>query len=446
MTNLPNRRLLEDRLAQAIATAGRAKTEVLVLYLDLDQFKIINDTRGHAAGDRVLAVTGERIADALRTGDTAGRVGGDEFVLVCATSGATEEAALLATRLLQAIGQPIDIGGELVGVGASIGISMYPSDGATGPELIRKADSAMYAAKQSGRNAFHIYRPETHSSIVAAIEFEAELAAAIAGRQIVVHYQPVVSLRTNRLVGAEALVRWQHPKRGLLYPADFLAFAEAHRLSGRIGAIVLDAVCAQIVALGLTVHQDFHISMNVSARQITQPGWASQVGRALHSHGADPRRLQIELTESIVMAESVSVRAVLDELRQLGVALSIDDFGTGLGSLACIKTFPLQTLKIDRSFVHQIVTNTSDQAVAKAIITLAHSLGLNVVAAGVETEAQIDALRAYGSDAFQGYLASRPLDSAALGRFVARHEPHGIPVVYGTCDPPKSADVVQIVP
>ena len=443
LTNLPNRRLLEERLAQAIALAHRAKTEVLVLYLDLDRFKIINDTRGHAAGDRVLAVTGERIADALRTGDTAGRVGGDEFVLVCATAGAVEEAALLAARLLHAVGEPIEVDGQHVSVGASIGISMYPSDGTTGSELIRKADSAMYAAKQGGRNLFRIYRPETHSSIVAAIEFEAELATAVAQRQIVVHYQPIVSLRNNRLIGAEALVRWEHPRRGLLHPVDFLDFAEAHRLGGEIAAIVLDAVCAQIAALCSRMHSEFHISMNVSARQILQPGWTARVAQAVRSHGADPRRLQIELAESIVMAESASLQTILEELRDLGVSLSIDDFGTGFSSLACIKSLPLRTLKIDRSFVRDIVTNKTDQAVAKAIITLAHSLGLNVVAAGVETTAQIEALQAYGSDAFQGYLASRPMDSAAITDFVARHEPHGIPVVYGTCSVPNPATVTE---
>ncbi len=445
MTNLANRRLLEERLSQAIALAQRAKTEVLVLYLDLDRFKIINDTRGHAAGDRVLAVTGERIAYALRAGDTAGRVGGDEFVLVCATSSATEEAALLATRLLRAIGEPIDIDGQPVTVGASIGISMYPADGETGSELIRKADSAMYVAKQSGRNLFHIYREEAHSSIVAAIALEAELQAAVARREIVVHYQPIVSLRTDRVIGAEALVRWRHPRRGLLQPGDFLAFAEQHRLMGEIGAIVLDAVCAQIAALAPSIRDGFHISMNVSARQIMQPGWAAQVAQALQSHGADPRYLQIELAESIVMAETGSVRAILDELRTLGVSLSIDDFGTGFSSLASIKNFPLHTLKIDRSFVHEIVTNSSDQAVAKAIIMLAHSLGLNVVAAGVETRDQIDALRAYGSDAFQGYLASRPIDAADLTGFVSLHEHRGVPLVYADCESTRPATAYDTV-
>ena len=454
MTNLPNRTLLAERLAQSIALAQRAKTELLVLYVDLDRFKVINDTRGHAAGDRVLAVTGQRIADALRVGDTASRVGGDEFILVCATNGAAGEAARLASRLLAAIGAPIDIGGEDVSVGASIGISMYPADGVSGEELIRKADSAMYAAKQSGRNLFRIYAPETHSSIIAEMDLEAELHTAVTSGEIVVHYQPIVSLRTNRLIGAEALVRWQHPRRGLLGPDDFLAVAESHRLIGEIGRIVLDAVCAQIAALdtvsvyptwrlgratnatdstqlnphddvdpfGSSVDPNFHISMNICAGQLLQPGWAAGVAAALESHGADPRRLQIELAENIVMSERTRVNAVLDELRSLGVSLSIDDFGTGYSSLASIRNFPLHTLKIDRSFVRGIATNAGDQAVAKTIIALAHNLGLNVVAAGVETTEQIAALRNFGSDAFQGYLASRPMAAAEFTAFVVRHD------------------------
>jgi diguanylate cyclase (GGDEF)-like protein/PAS domain S-box-containing protein len=420
MTNLPNRILLAERLEQAIALAKRGKTEVIVLYVDLDRFKIINDTRGHAAGDRVLAVTGARVSDALRAGDTASRVGGDEFVLVCATTEATVEAARLATRLLTAIGQPIEIDGDLVSVGASIGISLYPADGIDGDELIRKADSAMYCAKESGRNLFRIYQAETHSSIVAALDLETELVAAIARDEIVVHYQPVVSLHSNRVIGAEALVRWQHPQRGLLHPADFLAFAERHGLIGAIGAKVLDAVCSQIALLDPALDPEFRVAMNVFARQLVQPGWVDAVAAALAAHGADPHRLQIEVAETVVMSEPAAVSAVFADLRALGIALSIDDFGTGLSSLAAIKNFPLQTLKIDRSFVHDILTDFGDQAVAKSIITLAHSLGLCVVAAGVETPEQIDALRAYGSDAFQGYVASRPLPAPDFHALLAR--------------------------
>lgn len=427
MTNLPNRLLLVERLAQAITLAKRAKTEVIVLYVDLDRFKIINDTRGHAAGDRVLAVTSERITEALRAGDTASRVGGDEFVIVCAAAEATGETARLASRLLAAIGQPIDLDGDIVSVGASIGISMYPADAVTGEELIQKADTAMYAAKQSGRNLFRVYEADAHNTIVAELDFEAELAAAIALGQIVVHYQPVVSLTDNRLIGAEALVRWQHPQRGLLNPGDFLAFAQRHRLIGEIGAIVLDDVCDQIGALGASTDGDFHISMNVTVQQLMQPDWTRAVAASLKSHGADPRRLQIEIGESIVMSETDSVTAVLNELRAMGISLSIDNFGTGLSSLASIKTFPLHTLKIDRSFVQDIVANSGDQAVAKTIITLAHSLGLNVVASGVETAEQISALRGYGSDAFQGYLASPPMAGADFHNYFKMYGATAIP-------------------
>jgi diguanylate cyclase (GGDEF)-like protein len=427
MTNLPNRTLLTERLSQAIALAKRAKTEVIVLYADLDRFKIINDTHGHAAGDHVLAVTGARISDALRAGDTASRVGGDEFVLVCATNEATIEAARLATRLLTAIGQPIDIGGTTVSVGASIGISLYPADGVTGDELIRKADSAMYSAKESGRNLFHIYHEETHSSIVAALDLEAELVSAFARDEIVVHYQPVVTLHTNQLSGAEALVRWQHPRRGLLHPADFLVFAEQHRLSGAIDTIVLNAVCEQIAQLGSNIDAEFRISMNVFARALVEPGWVETVATALAAHGADPNRLQIEVAETIVMSEPTSVIGVFTQLRAMGIALTIDNLGTGLSSLGTVKNFPLATLKIDRSFVHAIATDSRDQAVAKTIITLAHNLGLRVVAAGVETQAQLELLRAYGTDAFQGYLASPPIAASDFHRLLAVREPFGPP-------------------
>jgi predicted signal transduction protein with EAL and GGDEF domain len=372
-------------------------------------------------------VTGARISDALRAGDTASRVGGDEFVLVCATNEATIEAARLATRLLTAIGQPIDIGGTTVSVGASIGISLYPADGVTGDELIRKADSAMYSAKDSGRNLFHIYHEETHSSIVAALDLEAELVSAFARDEIVVHYQPVVTLHTNQLSGAEALVRWQHPRRGLLHPADFLVFAEQHRLSGAIDTIVLNAVCEQIAQLGSNIDAEFRISMNVFARALVEPGWVETVATALAAHGADPNRLQIEVAETIVMSEPTSVIGVFTQLRAMGIALTIDNLGTGLSSLGTVKNFPLATLKIDRSFVHAIATDSRDQAVAKTIITLAHNLGLRVVAAGVETPAQLELLRAYGTDAFQGYLASPPIAASDFHRLLAVREPFGPP-------------------
>ncbi len=418
VTNLPNRMLLVERLAAAIALAQRNRTGVIVLYLDLDRFKIVNDTLGHAAGDRVLAVTAKRIADALRAGDTASRVGGDEFVLVCATSEGAEDAGRVAARLHAAIGQPIDVGAQSVSVGASIGISLYPADGLLGEELVEKADTAMYAAKQSGRNAFRLYSADAHTSIVASLNFETELREAIRCEQFVVHYQPIVSFATGEPIGAEAFVRWKHPERGTLAPENFLAFAEEHRLMGAIGAIVLDAVCAQIAALPATLDAAFTIAMNVSARQFTEPRFIEALRAAIALHDIDPHRLEIEIAEHVALGDQAIVLARLVEMQRLGVRISIDNFGTGYSSLASIRGYPISCLKIDRTFIHDIVASPKDQAVAKTIITLGHSLGVRVVAEGVETAAQVEALRAFGSDAFQGYLTSRPMDARDFDRFL----------------------------
>ncbi len=420
MTDLPNRTLLSERLAQAIALAQRAKTQVLVLYVDLDRFKIINDTRGHAAGDRVLAATGARITEALRAGDTASRVGGDEFVLVCATGEAANEAARLATRLLAAIGEPIDLDGEAVNIGASIGISMYPADGLTGEELIRKADSAMYCAKESGRNAFRIYEAETHSSSVAALDLEADLRRALARGEIVVHYEPILDLRTDRLIGAEACVRWQHARRGLLQPAAFLPFAQARGMGGQIEAIVRDAVCAEIARLGPDGDDGFRFSMNVSENALARPDWIGRVTELLRGGGGEPSRLQIDIAESAITTESAAVRSALEELLALGIALAVDDFGTGLSSLAAMKTVPLRSLKIARSFVAGLASDDADNAIVRTIVTLARGLSLTVVAVGVDTRAQRDALRACGVDAVQGAVCSAPLPAPELRAFLDR--------------------------
>jgi diguanylate cyclase (GGDEF)-like protein/PAS domain S-box-containing protein len=426
VTALPNRMLLVERLAAAIALAQRAKTGVIVLYLDLDRFKAVNDTLGHAAGDHVLAVTAKRVADALRVGDTASRVGGDEFVLVCATSEGAAEAARVAKRLHSAVNLPIDIQGESVTVGASIGISLYPTDGLTGDELIEKADSAMYAAKESGRNGFRLYSDRASTSSTAALDFETELRAAIASNQIVVHYQPIISLQTKRLICAEALVRWQHPQRGLLTADQFLPFAEQHHFIGAIGRIVLDAVCSRIVTLQPLISGSFSIAMNVSARQFADPGFVDAIAAALIDHHIQAQHLAIELTEEALMTEPAAIASRLAQLQALGVRISMGNFGVGYTSLASIKGFPLDFLKIDRSFVQNIVRDPADQAVAKTIITLGHSLGMRIVAEGVETDDQADALRSFGSDAIQGFVASRPMAAAEFDHYMQNDSPVGL--------------------
>lgn len=427
MTNLPNRMLLMERLTQAIALAQRGKTGVIVLFLDLDRFKTINDSHGHAAGDQVLAITGRRIEDALRAGDTASRVGGDEFVLVCSTTDAAEDAARLATRLIAAVGGPIDIDGDSVSVGASIGISLYPTDSLRGEELIERADSAMYAAKQSGRNAFRFYRADTQTSLLASLDFETELRQALTSDQLVVSYEPVLAPLTGRPIGAQARVNWQHPQRGLLASTQFIPFAEEHRLIGPIGSIVINAACAQLASLGAQVGADFSIAINISARQFIEPGFVDSIAAALAFHRVDPSKIEIEIAENVVMGKPLEVERILAELNALGVRLSIDSFGAGCRALAAIKDFPLFAIKLDRSFIHGLVADPADDALTKTIVTLAHSLGVRVVAEGVESVAHLAALRALGPNAFQGYLASRLLNASDLETFVtAGTEPLGL--------------------
>lgn len=423
LTDLPNRKLLMDRLEIAIAQAARDQRRVMIVYLDLDRFKIINDRMGHAAGDRILAQTGVRIRSSLRAGDTASRVGGDEFVLVCAIGDEREDPSLFARRLLRTIAEPIDVDGVSVTVDASIGISLFPSDDTDADALVRKADAAMYAAKQSGRNAFRSYTNDMHLTIARTLAFEGELRAAIANREFVVYFQPMISLQSGRLIGAEALVRWQHPQRGLLQPGDFIAFAEEQGMIAPIGDLVLTQTCAYIKQLDLDPLGEFSIAVNVSAQQFQKADFVDGIAAAIEAHQIDVRRLEIEITESIVMGNTAVTVGVLRALRELGVKLSLDDFGTGYSSLSYIKNFPIDTLKIDRSFVRDVATDRTDQALAKTIITLAHSLGMRVVGEGVETPEQRDALCAFGADCCQGYLISHPLPAAEFDRFRQSYRP-----------------------
>jgi EAL domain-containing protein (putative c-di-GMP-specific phosphodiesterase class I) len=276
----------------------------------------------------------------------------------------------------------------------------------------------MYSAKQDGRNTFRRYSNEAHMSVVAAAEFEAELRHGVAAGQLVVHYQPIIDLRTLRPRAAEALVRWQHPRRGLLPPGEFIAFAEERGIIAQIGEVVLETACAMLERLRLAGRDDFKIGVNVSANQFSKPDFVAGIVAKLSRHGIEPSRLAIEITESVVMGNTRATLATLDELQALGVSLSIDDFGTGYSSLAYIKRFPISTLKIDRSFVNDIAHDTTDQAIAKTIITLAHSLGMRVCAEGVETEAQLLMLQSFDVDSVQGYLFSRPVPAADFERYI----------------------------
>jgi EAL domain-containing protein (putative c-di-GMP-specific phosphodiesterase class I) len=319
---------------------------------------------------------------------------------------------------MTAISQPITVGSSTISLEASIGISMFSADGPEPDELVRKADLAMYRAKESGQ-AFHVYSAALHAELLARSTLKRDLEAAIARDEFVVFYQPIISLTSLAIIGAEALVRWRHPTRGLLAPNTFIAFAEEHGLIAAIGETVMRKACAQMARLALAPEDEFTMAVNVSAVQFRRPRFVDSVVAVLAEHGLERSRLEIEITESVIMDDLQSVMRTLHELAALGVKLSIDDFGTGYSSLAYVKTFPVHTLKIDRSFVKDIGANPTDQAIAATIITLAHNLGMRVIAEGVETEEQLAQLRGLGADDMQGFLISRPLSAADFESFVS---------------------------
>ena len=351
LTNLPNRKLIMERLAQSIAKASRGNEQVLVLYLDLDRFKTVNDRLGHGIGDRVLTQTAQRISRALRADDIAGRVGGDEFVIICAGHADAQEGLLVANRLLAAVCEPIDIDGDRLTVNASIGISRYPADDASADALVRKADVAMTSAKQSGRHAIRSYAPEMNVMLAATAKFEMEMRAAIAAEQFVVFYQPMIDVRSGRIIGAEALVRWQHPQRGLLQPGDSLDSPKNTASSPRSARSCSTRHARKIKRMEGCGKTDFSLAVNVSAQQFQHADFVAGVARTIASHQIDVRHLEIEITESMVMGNTAATIGVLHELKVLGVRLSLDDFGTGYSSLGYIKIFRSIRLKsIARSY------------------------------------------------------------------------------------------------
>ena len=422
LTGLPNRTLFIEGVAQTVPREASRPGSVAILLIDIDRFTEINNTLGHAGGDSVLGEVARRLSETFSGQAELARVGADEFAILCRDAHGEEGARGVAAAVQASLEPPVVIDGVALNIEASIGIAVM-DEHADGPELLLQRVDTALARARSHSSRIHVHSPACDYFDANRLILLGQVRGALERCEFVLYYQPKVDLQRRRITGVEALVRWQHPQRGLLLPAEFLAFAEARHLMGDIGAIVLDAVCAQIAALGTSVGDDFRLSINLWSSELMQPGMVQHVAGALAKHAAEPRRLSIEIAESIVLSEAASVIGILTELRTLGISLSIDDFGTGLSSLASIKTFPLHTLKIDRSFVRDIETNASDRAVAKAIITLAHSLGLNVVAAGVETPGQLAALRAYGSDAFQGYLASRPMPAADFAHFLQSYDP-----------------------
>lgn len=409
LTGLPNRSLIQDRLQQEIFHAQRNQTLLAVAYLDMDHFKDINDTLGHAVGDQLLRQAATRISGALRQYDTVARQSGDEFILLLPDIVHMENATIVADKIQDVLARPFQLGDQEVYVTTSLGLTLYPADGEDAETLLRHADIAMYRAKEEGRNTFRFYVSEMDARVRARIELEHDLRLAIKRSELILHYQPRVSLTSGAVLGFEALVRWNHPREGMISPDRFIGVAEDSGLIVPLGDWVLEAACRRMRQwqdMGLPA---MRMSVNLSARQFRDPGLVERVTQIVSETRLDPAFLELEITESTVMHDSEAAIGTLRALKKLGVTLSVDDFGTGYSSLSYLKLFPIDVLKVDRSFVRDVTADPGDATIVHAIVTLAHSLGLVVVAEGAEEAAQAAFLRYVKCDELQGYYFSRPL-------------------------------------
>ncbi len=414
LTGLANRNLLGDRMEQSIAHAHRAGLWIATMLLDLDRFKLINDSLGHAAGDALLQEVAKRLSQCVRPGDTVARLGGDEFMVVMADMASENDAAILVRNLLNVVMQPIMAAGHEVIITASIGVSVYPRDGEVSSILFQNADVAMYRAKELGRNGFQFYAPEMNTRMLERLELEYELRRALERGELELHYQPQVNLAHGHVVGAEALIRWNHPVAGRISPADFIPLAEETGLIVPIGEWIIDEACRQLKAWQNQGYPNITVAVNLSARQFQQENLADVVAQALRVNGVQAQYLELEVTESAIMVNPEKTIAILGDMKKIGVHISLDDFGTGYSSLNYLKRFPIDSLKIDQSFVRDITSDPDDAAIARMVIALAHSLKQKVIAEGVETEAQLKFLQQQRCDEMQGYFFSRPLPAEAF--------------------------------
>ncbi len=420
LTKLPNRLLLEDRVQQAVEECRRADAHCAVLFVDLDRFKTLNDSLGHFAGDTVLRAVGDRLRAAVRQEDTVSRMGGDEFVVLLKHIAGPDDAGEVAKKIIESVAKPILLDGHELRIGASIGISIFPDHGGDSVRLIANADAAMYHVKKTGRSNFAFFAREMSNYFPKRLALENELRAAIEKHQFVLHYQPKVDMRTSRIAGVEALARWRHPERGLVPPSEFIPFAEETGLIVPLGNWVLHEACRQAKEWQGRGVGDLVVAVNISGVQFQQRDLVENVSDALESAGLEASRLELEITESVVMQNAPEAIVMLNQLHQMGVGLSIDDFGTGYSSLNYLKRFPIDKLKIDQSFIRDISADADDAAIVQAIIAMAHGLRLRVVAEGVENEGQFDFLRALDNDEYQGFLHSKPLSPGELERRLAQ--------------------------
>ncbi len=413
LTGLPNRALASDRMMQALTFSQRFGHSLWLVFIDLDNFKLINDHLGHQTGDELLCVIANRLRACANEGDTVARLGGDEFLLLLPVANQRPMSSLL--QLVQeAIAAPVTLNGQAVAVTCSIGVSIYPADGSEPEQLLKHADIAMYRAKEAGRNQVQFYEAAMHARIAERASIETELRHALARNELSLVYQPKLDLRSGTVIGMEALLRWQHPTLGAVSPARFIGVAEETGMIVAIGRWVLRMACTQAMAWQQAGLPPLRVAVNLSARQFRDHELQKEVRAALQDSGLDPQYLELELTESLMMHNVEEVVDVIDNLKQLGIALSIDDFGTGYSSLAYLKQFPVDYLKIDQSFTREMLDEPKVAAIVRSVIALGHSLGFKVIAEGVETAAQLDYLRDKGCDEIQGYYFSRPLTPDAF--------------------------------
>ena len=433
LTDLPNRLLLADRISRAIAAASRHSRKLAILFVDLDHLKHINDSLGHSVGDLLLKGVATRLREAVRSSDTVSRQGGDEFVVLLPEIDVPEDAALIAEAMRAAVVLPYTIAGQELHISASIGISVYPNDGADAETLMKNADIAMYEAKGAGRNNYQFFSHDLTARAVERQTVEVSLRRALERGEFVLYYQPKVNLASGGITGAEALLRWQHPERGLLLPEDFLAVAEESGLMIPIGRWVMEVACRQAqqwIEEGLQFDQ---IAVNISTAEFLSKGFVERVGEVIHSTGLTCRCLELELTETALMANVESTLTVLKTLRQMGVRLAVDDFGTGYSSLSYLNQFPIDTLKIDQSFVRDFTRGPNNAALVSTIIAMGKNLNQRIIAEGVETDEQLRFLRAHDCPEGQGFLFGKPLVAAAFRRLLltahreTHHETHPSP-------------------
>jgi diguanylate cyclase (GGDEF)-like protein len=424
VTGLPNRHAANEQIERLIGTVGRSSDGFTLMLLDLDDFKMVNDTLGHDVGDQLLRALAARLTGHMRPVDVAYRFGGDEFVIVSPRVTGRAELDMLGRAAMQALEAPVLLAGHEISARGSVGLARFPHDAEDAAGLLRAADTAMYDAKSQGKNTYAVFQPEMERGAKLRMRLDADLRRAIERDELRLHYQPIIDLTQQRMVGVEALLRWSHPELGVIPPAEFIALAERSGAIVEIGEWVLHTACWQIKAWADAGHGDLYVAVNVSARQIRR-GLRAQVEAALAATGADPRCLEIEITEHSMVEDIEANVAQLAALGQLGIRVAVDDFGTGLSSLAYLKRLPIEKLKIDRTFVRDLPEDGDDAAIALAIVSMAHSLSLTVVAEGVETEAQRDFLRVHGCDCAQGFLYSPALDAASLAPLLHKHQQPG---------------------